>query len=56
MTAYSTKARTVAGRISLLHATSAETALVLSYEYARTNRTGLKFANSAIVLSFVEQF
>ncbi len=56
MTAYSTKAKTVGGQIALVHATSEQTALVLAYEYSRTSRTGLKFANSAISLSIVEQY
>ena len=56
MTAYATNADTTAGRLALVHATTEESAIALSYEYARTSRTGLRFANQTIALSFVRQY
>ncbi len=56
MTAYATSADTVAGKLALIHATSDETAMILSYEYARTSRPGLRFANQTIAVSFVRQY
>lgn len=56
MTAYRTDARTLGGRIALIHATSDDTAMVLAYDYSHTTRTGLRFANQAVSVSFVQQF
>lgn len=56
MTAYATNADTAAGKLALIHATSEESAVALSYEYASTRRTGLRFANQTIAVSFVRQY
>ena len=56
MTAYRTDARTVGGKIALIHATAEDSAMILAYEYARTSRTALRFVNQTISVSFVEQF
>ncbi len=56
MTAYATDARTVGGRVALIHATTDTTAVIVAYDYSRTSRTDLRFANQTISLSFVEQF
>lgn len=55
-TAYAIDARTIAGRVALVHATSEEAALVLAYEYSSTSHTGLKYANQVISLGLVRQY
>lgn len=56
MTAYAMRAQTVSGRLALVRATSEETATILSYEYGRTTRSGLRFATQTIALSLVRQY
>jgi hypothetical protein len=56
MTAYATKAKTSAARVALIHATTDISAVVLSYEYAQTKRTGLQFENQTVAIAFVQQF
>lgn len=56
MAAYSVKAKTVAGRVALVHATAEDTALELAYEYAQTRTTGLKFADQIVSLSWIRQY
>jgi hypothetical protein len=56
MRVYSAQAKTVAGRIALMHATAEDAAIVLAYEYAQTKGTGVKFANQIVSLSFVHQY
>jgi len=55
-TAYAIDARTVAGRVALVHATAEDTAVVLAYEYSATRATGLKFGNQIISLGFIRQY
>lgn len=55
-TAYAIDARTVAGRIALVHATAEDTAVIVSYEYSATRSTGLKYANQVISVGFVRQY
>lgn len=56
MTAYAFTAKTLSGRAALIHATAEDTAVVLAYEYGRTSRSGTRFENSVISVSFVHQY
>ncbi len=56
MTAYATEARTIAGRIAVVHATAEDTAVSLSYEYSMSSKGDLKFQNPVLALSYVIQY
>lgn len=56
MTAYATDARTLGGRVAVIHATAEDSAIVLAYDYAQTKRSALRFANWTVSLGFIHQY
>lgn len=56
LTAYSVDARTVGAGVSAIRAMDTNTALILSYEWRKTNRAPLRFINQLVSAAVVHQY